>query len=100
MDDSYKRVNGDVNTSKKTSVPSRYHAFMTSEDEAQSSSAHSSEDEEEEEEEQQQWNGSGVKSVTSTQTVVSTQSVKSAAPVTAAPDTQNKQVESLPKCLL
>ncbi|XP_016895273.1 LIM domain only protein 7 isoform X5 [Cynoglossus semilaevis] len=91
MDDSYKRVNGDVNTSKKTSVPSRYHAFMTSEDEAQSSSAHSSEDEEEEEEEQQQWNGSGVKSVTSTQTVVSTQSVKSAAPVTAAPDTQNKQ---------
>ncbi|KAM6934136.1 LIM domain only protein 7 [Xenentodon cancila] len=50
MDDSHKRVNGDVDVSKKTSVPSRYHQFMTSEDEAQSSSAHSSEEEEEEEE--------------------------------------------------
>ncbi|KAM4559137.1 LIM domain only protein 7 isoform 3-T3 [Odontesthes bonariensis] len=50
MDDSQKRVNGAVDVSKKTSVPSRYHQFMTSEDEAQSSSAHSSEEEEEEEE--------------------------------------------------
>ncbi|KAG7501623.1 LIM domain only protein 7 isoform X6 [Solea senegalensis] len=47
-DDSHKRVNGDASVSKKSSVPSRYQQFMTSEDEAQSSSAHSSEDEEEE----------------------------------------------------
>ncbi|TMS06085.1 hypothetical protein E3U43_015844 [Larimichthys crocea] len=54
LDDSHKRVNGDVAAvSKKSSVPTRYHQFMTSEDEAeaQSSSTHSSEDEEEEEEE-------------------------------------------------
>uniref|UniRef100_A0A3Q0SX63 PDZ domain-containing protein n=1 Tax=Amphilophus citrinellus TaxID=61819 RepID=A0A3Q0SX63_AMPCI len=50
MDDSHKRINGNVDVSKKSSVPSRYHQFMTSEDEAQSSSAHSSEEEEEEEE--------------------------------------------------
>ncbi|XP_027146673.1 LIM domain only protein 7 isoform X6 [Larimichthys crocea] len=53
LDDSHKRVNGDVAAvSKKSSVPTRYHQFMTSEDEAeaQSSSTHSSEDEEEEEE--------------------------------------------------
>ncbi|KAM9851351.1 LIM domain only protein 7 isoform 2-T2 [Aulostomus maculatus] len=49
-DNSNKRVNGNVDVSKKSSVPSRYHQFMTSEDEAQSSSAHSSEDEEEQEE--------------------------------------------------
>ncbi|XP_058470878.1 LIM domain only protein 7 isoform X5 [Solea solea] len=46
-DDSHKRVNGDASVSQKSSVPSRYQQFMTSEDEAQSSSAHSSEDEEE-----------------------------------------------------
>uniref|UniRef100_A0A3Q3ERR9 PDZ domain-containing protein n=1 Tax=Kryptolebias marmoratus TaxID=37003 RepID=A0A3Q3ERR9_KRYMA len=49
VDDANKHVNGNVDVSKKTSVPSRYHQFMTSEDEAQSSSAHSSEEEEEEE---------------------------------------------------
>uniref|UniRef100_A0A3Q1FN36 LIM domain 7a n=1 Tax=Acanthochromis polyacanthus TaxID=80966 RepID=A0A3Q1FN36_9TELE len=48
MDDSNKRINGDVDVSKKSSVPSRYHQFMTSEDEAHSSSAHSSDEEEEE----------------------------------------------------
>ncbi|XP_070831589.1 LIM domain only protein 7 [Chaetodon trifascialis] len=55
-DDSHKRVNGDVDVSKKSSVPSRYHQVMTSEDEAhsQSSSAHSSEEEEEEEEEKEE----------------------------------------------
>ncbi|XP_055004676.1 LIM domain only protein 7-like isoform X2 [Boleophthalmus pectinirostris] len=46
-DDSIKSVNGD--TSKKSSVPSRYHQFMTSEDEAQSSSAHSSEEDNDQE---------------------------------------------------
>ncbi|XP_031725932.1 LIM domain only protein 7 isoform X2 [Anarrhichthys ocellatus] len=48
-----KRVNGDAVAPKKSAVPSRYHQFMTSEDEHQShsSSAHSTEDEEEEEEE-------------------------------------------------
>ncbi|XP_029937556.1 LIM domain only protein 7-like [Myripristis murdjan] len=52
MEDSHKRVNGDIDVSKKSSVPSRYHQFMTSEDEAHShsSSAHSSDNEEEEEE--------------------------------------------------
>ncbi|XP_076021835.1 LIM domain only protein 7 isoform X3 [Genypterus blacodes] len=50
MDDPYKRVNGNVDASKKSSVPGRYHHVMTSEDEAQSSSTHSSEDEEEEKE--------------------------------------------------
>uniref|UniRef100_A0A673CT05 LIM domain 7a n=1 Tax=Sphaeramia orbicularis TaxID=375764 RepID=A0A673CT05_9TELE len=66
MDDSQKRVNGDLDTSKKSSVPSRYHQFMTSEDEAQSqsSSVHSSEDEDNQEEQTTQ------KSVTSTQIVV------------------------------
>lgn len=48
-DDSHKRVNGNVDVSKKSSVPSRYHQFMISDDEALSSSAHSSEEEEEEE---------------------------------------------------
>ncbi|XP_035809534.2 LIM domain only protein 7 isoform X4 [Amphiprion ocellaris] len=52
MDDSNKRINGDVDVSKKPSVPSRYHQFMTSEDEAHSSSAHSSDEEEEEREEE------------------------------------------------
>ncbi|XP_070693638.1 LIM domain only protein 7 isoform X2 [Pempheris klunzingeri] len=55
MDDAQKRINGDSSVSKKSSVPSRYHQFMTSEDEArsQSSSAHSSDDEKEEEEEEE-----------------------------------------------
>ncbi|CAJ1079746.1 LIM domain only protein 7 isoform X17 [Xyrichtys novacula] len=67
MDEPQKRVNGDVDVSKKSSVPSRYHQFMTSEDEnqSQSSSAHSSEDEEEEEEEMK----SAPKSITSIQSV-------------------------------
>uniref|UniRef100_A0A3B5MME4 PDZ domain-containing protein n=1 Tax=Xiphophorus couchianus TaxID=32473 RepID=A0A3B5MME4_9TELE len=47
-DESHKGVNGNVDVSKKASVPSRYHQYMTSEDEAQSSSAHSSDEEEEE----------------------------------------------------
>uniref|UniRef100_A0A3B4ZJ77 PDZ domain-containing protein n=1 Tax=Stegastes partitus TaxID=144197 RepID=A0A3B4ZJ77_9TELE len=49
MDDSNKRINGDVDVPKKSSVPSRYHQFMTSEDETHSSSAHSSDEEEEDE---------------------------------------------------
>uniref|UniRef100_A0A3Q2T652 PDZ domain-containing protein n=1 Tax=Fundulus heteroclitus TaxID=8078 RepID=A0A3Q2T652_FUNHE len=47
-DDSHKGVNGNVDVSKKASVPSRYHQYMTSEDEAQSSSTPSSNEEEEE----------------------------------------------------
>ncbi|KAF7668149.1 hypothetical protein LDENG_00030280 [Lucifuga dentata] len=62
MDESHKRINGSAEVSKKSSVPSRYHQFMTYEDEANSSSAHSSEDEEEEEEE-----GNTGKSITSSQ---------------------------------
>ncbi|XP_078142430.1 LIM domain only protein 7 isoform X8 [Centroberyx gerrardi] len=81
MDNSQKRVNGDVDVSKKSSVPSRYHQFMTSEDEARShsSSAHSSEDEEEEEE------ATG-KSITPIQSVSPIPpQVKSEAPVSQAP---------------
>ncbi|XP_029980527.1 LIM domain only protein 7 isoform X3 [Sphaeramia orbicularis] len=83
MDDSQKRVNGDLDTSKKSSVPSRYHQFMTSEDEAQSqsSSVHSSEDEDNQEEQTTQ------KSVTSTQSKSppAPAQVKSEAPVSPAP---------------
>lgn len=96
MDDSNKRVNGDVSVSKKSIVPSRYHQYMTSEDEAQSSSAHSSEEEEEEEEE------TALKSVTSTQSVTSAQSispvpppVKSEALVNSSPAKETTQVHVL-----
>ena len=85
MDDSQKRVNGDV-VSKKTSVPSRYHQFMTSEDEAQSSSAHSSEEEEEEEE------GTTAKGVTSSQSI---SSVKNEVPESPVPTKETSQVLSL-----
>ena len=88
MDDSHKRVNGGVDVSKKTSVPSRYHQFMTSEDEApsQSSSTQSSSDEEEQEE-------TTAKSVTSTQSVSSVPTqVKSEAPVSPDPSKDTNQV--------
>ncbi|XP_078796152.1 LIM domain only protein 7 isoform X30 [Oryzias latipes] len=49
MDNSHQRVNGSASIPQKTSVPSRYQQFMTSEDEAQSSSAQSSEEEEKDE---------------------------------------------------
>ncbi|XP_024860413.1 LIM domain only protein 7 isoform X3 [Kryptolebias marmoratus] len=79
VDDANKHVNGNVDVSKKTSVPSRYHQFMTSEDEAQSSSAHSSEEEEEEER-------TKVESVPSTQSISSVMPhVKSESPVIPAP---------------
>uniref|UniRef100_A0A8C4GJ61 LIM domain 7a n=1 Tax=Dicentrarchus labrax TaxID=13489 RepID=A0A8C4GJ61_DICLA len=92
MDDSQKRLNGDVDVSKKLSVPSRYHQFMTSEDEAhsQSSSAHSSEDEKEEEEEEKGETPS--KSVTSTQSVSPVlPPVKSEATVSPAPAKETSQ---------
>ncbi|XP_047198697.1 LIM domain only protein 7 isoform X6 [Hippoglossus stenolepis] len=87
MGDPNKRVNGDA--SKKSSVPSRYHQFMTPEDEAHSSSAHSSEDEEEEEEEEAvvTWGKTAPKSVTLTQSTspVPAPPVRREAPVTPAP---------------
>uniref|UniRef100_A0A3B3C3S5 LIM domain 7a n=1 Tax=Oryzias melastigma TaxID=30732 RepID=A0A3B3C3S5_ORYME len=49
MDNSHQRVNGNASIPQKTSVPSRYQPFVTSEDEAQSSSAQSSEEEEKDE---------------------------------------------------
>ncbi|KAM7380276.1 hypothetical protein PAMP_003586 [Pampus punctatissimus] len=88
MDDPHKRVNGNVDVSKKTSVPSRYHQFMTSEDEAQSqsSSAHSSEDEEEQVE-------TTAKSITSTKSVSPVPpQVKSESPVGPAPAKDTSQV--------
>lgn len=57
MDDSHKRFNGETESFKKTSVPSRYSPFMKEEEaHSQTSSTHSSnegEDEEEEENEEQ-----------------------------------------------
>ncbi|CAK6959148.1 Hypothetical predicted protein [Scomber scombrus] len=87
MDDSHKRVNGGVDVSKKTSVPNRYHQFMTSEDEApsQSSSTQSSSDEEEQEE-------TTAKSVTSIQSVSPVPpQVKSDAPVSPDPSKDTNQ---------
>lgn len=92
MDDSYKRVNGGADVSKKSTVPSRYHQFMTSEDEArsQSSSVHSSEDEKEEKEK------TAVKSITSTESVSPVPpKVKSEAPVSPAPTKETSQVLKL-----
>lgn len=98
MDDPHKRVNGNVDVSKKSSVPSRYHQFMTSEDEAQSSSAHSSENEEEEEEVE-----TTGKSITSTRSALPVlPQVKSEAPaVNPAPAKDSSQVlcdEANPYC--
>ncbi|CAM9144916.1 unnamed protein product, partial [Lampetra planeri] len=97
-DNTSKRVNGDVDVSKNSSVPSRYQQFMTSEDEdhSQSSSAHSSEDEEEQEETAGK---SVTSSTTTTTTTTHTQSIspapllaKSEAPLIPAPvnDTSQK----------
>uniref|UniRef100_A0A3B3UTB6 LIM domain 7a n=1 Tax=Poecilia latipinna TaxID=48699 RepID=A0A3B3UTB6_9TELE len=83
-DESHKGVNGNVDVSKKASVPSRYHQYMTSEDEAQSSSAHSSDDEEEEEEEEEE--SAAAKGLSSTQSIRSLPSpVKSDVSVSPAP---------------
>ncbi|XP_032424422.1 LIM domain only protein 7 isoform X6 [Xiphophorus hellerii] len=82
MDESHKGVNGNVDVSKKASVPSRYHQYMTSEDEAQSSSAHSSDEEEEEEEEEK----ATAKGLSSTQSIRSLSSpVNSEVSVSPAP---------------
>ncbi|XP_027879901.1 LIM domain only protein 7 isoform X8 [Xiphophorus couchianus] len=81
-DESHKGVNGNVDVSKKASVPSRYHQYMTSEDEAQSSSAHSSDEEEEEEEEEK----ATAKGLSSTQSIRSLPSpVNSEVSVSPAP---------------
>lgn len=91
MDDSHKRVNGDGDASKKSSVPSRYQQFMTSEDEthSQSSSAHSTGDDEEEEEEEED--------VTTAKSISPVPpQVKSEAPVSPAPAKETSQVLKLP----
>lgn len=90
MDDATKRVNGEANVPKKSSVPSRYQQFMTSEDEAssQTSSAHSSEDEEEEEEKEvEKKGGTTVRSITSTHSVspVKTETLVSTVPAKETP---------------
>ncbi|XP_047456433.1 LIM domain only protein 7-like isoform X4 [Mugil cephalus] len=91
MDNTQNRVNGNVEVSKKTSVPSRYHQFMTSEDEAHSSSAHSSEEEEEEEEEEE----TPAKSITPVQSVSPVPPhVKSAAPISPVPAKETSQENS------
>ncbi|KAM9343234.1 LIM domain only protein 7-like isoform 3-T3 [Pholidichthys leucotaenia] len=82
-DDSHKRVNGNVDVSKKSSVPSRYHQFMTSEDEAQSSSAHSSDEEEEDEEEEEEQ--TAPKRITTTQSVSPVLQDKTESHISAAP---------------
>ncbi|XP_042350885.1 LIM domain only protein 7 isoform X3 [Plectropomus leopardus] len=89
MDDAQKRVNGGTDVSKKSSVPSRYHQFMTSEDENQSSSAQSSEDEEEEEEKEDK---TTAKSITSAKSVSPVPpQVKSEAPLSPAPAKETSQ---------
>lgn len=96
MDDATKRVNGEASVSKKSSVPSRFHQFMTSEDEAssQTSSAHSSEDEEEEEEEKEveKKGGTTVRSITSTHSV---STVKTETLVNTVPAKETRQVLKL-----
>uniref|UniRef100_A0A087XZV0 LIM domain 7a n=1 Tax=Poecilia formosa TaxID=48698 RepID=A0A087XZV0_POEFO len=90
-DESHKGVNGNVDVSKKASVPSRYHQYMTSEDEAQSSSAHSSDDEEEEEEEEEE--STAAKGLSSTQSIRSLPSpVKSDVSVSPAPGKETSKV--------
>lgn len=87
MDESHKGVNGNVDVSKKASVPSRYHQYMTSEDEAQSSSAHSSDEEEEEEEK------ATAKGLSSTQSIRSLPSpVNSEVSVSPAPGRETSKV--------
>ncbi|XP_054470867.1 LIM domain only protein 7 isoform X3 [Anoplopoma fimbria] len=91
VDDPLKRVNGEAVTSQKSAVPSRYHQFMTSEDEtqSQSSSAHSTEDEEDEEEEEEK---TPAKSVISAQSVSPVPpQVKTEAPVSPAPAKETSQ---------
>lgn len=94
MDDATKRVNGEANVSKKSSVPSRYQQFMTSEDEAgsQTSSAHSSADEEEEEEEVEKKGETTVRSITSTHSV---SPVKTETLVSTVPAKETSQVLKL-----
>ncbi|XP_047193049.1 LIM domain only protein 7 isoform X16 [Scophthalmus maximus] len=90
MDDSHKRVNGNVDASKKSSVPTRYQQFMTPEEEDESSSAHSSEDEEEEEEEE--WKKTAPKSVSLAQSSLPVPApVKSEGPVSPAPTKESSQ---------
>lgn len=93
MGDAHKRVNGELDVSKKSSVPSRYQQFMTSEDEAasQSSSSRSSDDEEEQEKGE-----TTAKSITSTQNVSPVlPQAKSEAPVSPAPAKETGQVLEL-----
>ncbi|XP_041662517.1 LIM domain only protein 7 isoform X3 [Cheilinus undulatus] len=97
-DDSQKRVNGNVDASKKSSVPSRYHEFMTSEDEvgSQSSSAHSSEDETEDESKTAPKSIPSTKSVSPVPPMVKSVSpavppFKSEVPVSPAPAKENSQ---------
>lgn len=91
MDNTNKRVNGDVSISKVTSVPSRYQEFTT-EDDAQSSSAHSSEEEEEEEDERAK-----AESIPSTQNMSSViPHAKSEAPVISAPAKDTSKVLTVP----
>ncbi|XP_049584336.1 LIM domain only protein 7 isoform X5 [Syngnathus scovelli] len=68
LNDSNSRVNGNTAVPKNTSVPSRYHQFMTVEEMAQSQSSpvHSSEDDDDEEQEE-----TTGKSVTSTSSISS-----------------------------
>ncbi|XP_038158357.1 LIM domain only protein 7 isoform X4 [Cyprinodon tularosa] len=81
-DDSHKGVNGNVDLSKKASVPGRYHQYMNSGDEDQSSSSPTSDEEEEEEEEKD----TTVKGLSSTQSIkADLPPVKSEVPVSPTP---------------
>uniref|UniRef100_A0A3Q2DGU8 LIM domain 7a n=1 Tax=Cyprinodon variegatus TaxID=28743 RepID=A0A3Q2DGU8_CYPVA len=81
-DDSHKGVNGNVDLSKKASVPGRYHQYMNSGDEDQSSSSPTSDEEEEEEEKKD----TTVKGLSSTPSIkADLPPVKSDVPVSPTP---------------
>lgn len=88
-DDSHKGVNGNVDLSKKASVPGRYHQYMNSGDEDQSSSSPTSDEEEEEEEEKD----TTVKGLSSTQSIkADLPPVKSDVPVSPTPKKETSKV--------
>ncbi|XP_075887267.1 LIM domain only protein 7 isoform X8 [Nelusetta ayraudi] len=74
LDDTGRGINGKADVSKRSTVPSRYKQFVTSEDESQSSSSQSSSDEEEKAEKKAD---TSVRSITTTQTVSSVKSTTS-----------------------
>lgn len=89
MDNTSRGVNGKTDFFKRSTVPSRYQQFMTSEDEAQSSSSQSSSDEEEADKKKAD---ASVTSVTSSHVF---SSVKSSVPDQSSSQVVNSAIISL-----